>query len=476
MSFKKTTFRHIFQIGGYRYTSYALQFISSIVLARLLLPEEFGFVAMIMVIANFARILSGEGIASDIIRSGYGYTYHKSMMNLSIYLGVIICIIMMLMAYPVSLFFGNQALVVPTIVLATQFFFIGINVVQYALVLKKQKYSLLGQIELGSTILSILLMILMAYFGFSYWALIIPLIIAEIFRAYLFHLISRFKIILYPIKYPIIAFRHAKSIMGSILGVRIISYWGRNLDNILIGRFFGEASLGIYNRGYRFTELVSGLFESLFDSVLYPNLQKLKEEGGDVFGEYLFFLGVMCLLSYPISALLIFFPEILVRILWGQDWIVVADYLPYFGLAILSQASISNTETLYKIYYKDLLLFKIGIFRSIAIVLFIIIGSLFSALMIARMVALVQIVMIIPVTVFYSFGKEMSINYKLLIWLYLPRIILFSGIFISIWKDIFIVTVIQLAFYLVFLLIVQRKELVRLKDFLMNKFISVRNK
>jgi hypothetical protein len=165
----------------------------------------------------------------------------------------------------------------------------------------------------------------------------------------------------------------------------------------------------------------------------------------------------------------------LVRILWGQDWIVVADYLPYFGLAILSQACISNTETLYKIYYKDLLLFKIGIFRSIAIVLFIIIGSLFSALMIARMVALVQIVMIIPVTVFYSFGKEMRINYKLLIWLYLPRIILFSGIFISVWKDIFVLTVIQLAVYFFYLLFVQRKELVRLKDFLMNKFISKRN-
>jgi O-antigen/teichoic acid export membrane protein len=89
MSFKKTTFRHIFQIGSYKYAAHVLNFMASVILARLLLPEEYGLVAMIMVVANFARILSGEGIASDIIRSKYGYTYHKSLMNLAIFLGFI---------------------------------------------------------------------------------------------------------------------------------------------------------------------------------------------------------------------------------------------------------------------------------------------------------------------------------------------------------------------------------------------------
>ena len=476
MSFKKTTFRHIFQIGGYKYVAHLLNFLSSIVLARLLLPEEYGFAAMIMIVANFARILSGEGIAADIIRSGYGYTYHKSMMNLSVYLGVALSIIIMILAYPLALFFGNLALIPPTLVLATQFIFIGLNVVQYALLMKNQKFGLLGQIELGSTVLSIMLMILMAYLGFSYWSLIVPLVIAEIFRSYLYILFTKFRIRFFSLKYPITAFRHAKSIIGSIMGVRIISYWGRNLDNILIGRFFGEAALGIYNRGYKFTDLVSGLFERMFNTVLYPNLQKLKEKSGDVFGEYLFFIGVMCFLSFPISSILILFPEILVRILWGPDWLVVADYLPYFGLAIFSQASISNTETLYKIYYRDLLLFKIGMFRSVIIVLFIIAGSLFSALMVARMVALVQIIAIIPVTVFYSFGREMGFKYNLLIRLYLPRVLLFSGLFITIWMEIRLLTIIQVALYLGFLFFMQRDELFRLKEFLIDRFAPGKKK
>lgn len=468
MSFKKTTFRHIAQIGGYKYAAHILNFLSTIVLARLLLPEEYGFVAMIMVVANFAKILSGEGIASDIIRSPYGYTYHKSMMSLSVFIGITLCILVIIAAYPVAYFFGNNLLVVPTMVLAIQFIFVGMNVVLYALVLKKQQYARLGQIELVSTVLTIILMIGMAYIGLSYWALIVPLIVAEAFRTYLYFLATRFKIKLYPLQYPLVAFRHAKSLLGSILGVRIISYWARNLDNILIGRFFGEAAIGLYNRGYRFTDLVSGLFERLFNSVLYPNLQKLKEQNGNVFGEYLFFIGVMCFLSLPISIVLIVFPGILVRILWGPDWMAVAEYLPYFGIAIMAQASISNTETLYKIYYRDMLLFKIGVFRAITVVGFIIIGSMYSSLMIARMVALSQII-IVAVTVYYSFGMVLQFNYKLLIWMYLPRVILFSGIFITVWEGLYVLTAVQMVLYLVHLLLIQRKELYRLKEFVLSK-------
>jgi O-antigen/teichoic acid export membrane protein len=79
------------------------------------------------------------------------------------------------------------------------------------------------------------------------------------------------------------------NLIGSILGVRIISYWGRNLDNILIGRFFGEAALGVYNRGYRFTDLVSGLFERLFNTVYIPIFRNLKKKA-EMFSENIFSL------------------------------------------------------------------------------------------------------------------------------------------------------------------------------------------
>ena len=469
MSFKKSTFKNIYQIGGFSYVGQVLTFLSSVVLARLLLPEEYGFVAMIMVITNFASILTGIGIGSDIIRSSFGYTYHKSMMNLALYMGIILCLIIMAAAYPLSRFFGNSELIIPTLFIATQFILSGVNMVHYSLLVKRQKFTLVGIITLFCTILTITIMIGMAYFGFSYWSLIVPLVVVEWIKAFIFTRYTKIGLKIYPIKYAIVAFRYAKTIMGSILGVRIISYWGRNLDHILIGRNFGEASLGIYSRGYKFQDLVSSQFEGVFDSVLYPNLQKLKEANGDVYKEYLFFVWVICILSFPLSMLLIVFPEPLVSLLWGADWMMVADYLPYFGIAILGQLSISNTESIYKLYYRDLLLLKIGIFRSVVIVLFIIIGSLHSSLMIAIMLALVQVAVVVPVTVYYAFYRQMNFDLKTINKIYIPSIILFTGMIVTTWYDLYYFTAIQLVFYLIHLLLIQRNELGKLKTFVMEK-------
>jgi teichuronic acid exporter len=469
MSFRKKTFLNIFQLGGYSYIAQFLSFASSIVMARLLLPEEFGFVAMIMVITNFASILSGIGIGSDIIRSSYGYTYHKSMMNLSFYLGLFLCLVIILAAYPLSLFFGNADLIIPTLVISTKFIFAGLNVVYFSLIMKKQLYTIAGKINLYSTLLSIIIMILMAYLGLSYWSLIIPLIIAEAYKFALYYKLTKLKFKIYPIKYTLVAFKFAKSIMGSILGVRIISYWGRNLDNIMIGRLYGEASLGIYNRGYRFIDLISGQIERLFDSVLYPNLQVLKTNNGDVYKEYLFFAAIINIISYPISLILIVFPEALVQILWGNNWMVVADYLPYFGIAIMGQLSISNSELLYKLYYKDLLLFQIGVFRSIAIVIFIIIGSLYSPLMVTRMIAVVQVLVIVPVTVYFSFGKAMNFSYSTLNKFYIPNIFCTAGVLVSVWMDNLMTTVIFMLLYLIHLLIFLWTDIGKLKVMIMNR-------
>lgn len=462
MAFRKTTFRNILSLGSYTYTGEVLSFLASIILARLLLPEEYGFVAMIMILTNFAMILTGVGIGSDIVRSNYGYTYHKAITNLSLYIGISLCLVVIAMAYPLSLFYENSKLILPTILISTQFIFKSIVVVQYSLLMKWQRFSLLGRIELSANLISIILMIAMAYLGFSYWALIIPLIIADIYKYLMYNIFTDIRIKLYPLKYTIVAFKHAKSIIGSILGIRIISYWGRNLDNLLIGKQFGEGPLGIYNRGYRFLTLSEKLFESVFGSVLYPSLQKLKEEDGDVIGEYLFFMGIICFLTYPIGTILILFPELLVSILWGPNWMEVAELLPYFGLIIFKQANTTNTETMLKLYYKDFLLFKIGVFNAIITITAIILGSFFSPLMIAKFLAISNILIILPTVVFYGFGKYLKFGFNRIIWLYLPRIIIFIGVFVSVSKNQRSLSIIFIVLYFCHLFLIQRKSLGKL--------------
>jgi O-antigen/teichoic acid export membrane protein len=470
MSFRKKTFHNIYQMARFTYSGEVVTFLTSIILARLLLPEEYGFVAMILVFTNFGEILSGIGIGSEIIRSNYRYTFHKSMMNLAFYIGLTLCIGMMLLAYPVALFYDNMALIAPMILLAFKFILKSLNSVYGSLVLKKQEFTFVGKMELYNILIANTLMVIMAYMGFSYWSLIVPYLFSDSYKLIRYILHTKIRLRLYPFVYTRAAFKQAKSLMGSILGVRIISYWSRNLDNLLVGKLHGEASLGVYNRGYRFLNLTDKIITNLFGSVLYPNLQKLKDINGNVFSEYLFFVGVVTLMVYPIGGLLIMFPDLLVSILWGPNWLEVAQYLPFFGLVIFSNATKSNYETLFKLYYREGLLFKFGIFNSSLNVISIIIGSYYSALMIAQLLAFSQLFIVLPIAIFYVFGKQMGFKGTTLLSFFLPRLLLLCGTWIAVVLNYHWLTIILISLYFLFMIFIQRKDLNRLIQMTTERF------
>ena len=57
----------------------------------------------------------------------------------------------------------------------------------------------------------------------------------------------------------------------------MLNYWARNTDNLIIGKYYGADSLGIYNRAYRLLDMVTGIMTSLFGKVLYPSLKDLSK-------------------------------------------------------------------------------------------------------------------------------------------------------------------------------------------------------
>ncbi len=92
--FKRAFFKNIITLGGYNYSSQIANFLSSIVLSRLLLPEEYGYVALITVFTGFVTIFADAGLSYAIIRSDYGRTYHKGVTNLAFYIGLLLFLIM----------------------------------------------------------------------------------------------------------------------------------------------------------------------------------------------------------------------------------------------------------------------------------------------------------------------------------------------------------------------------------------------
>ncbi|MFO8234694.1 MAG: oligosaccharide flippase family protein [Bacteroidales bacterium] len=459
LNFKKTFFANIITLGSYNYSSELANFLSSIVLARLLLPEEYGIVAMAAVFTNFAMIFTGAGIGSDIIRSDYGMTYHKAMANLSLHMSIVLFTLMCILAYPIALFYDNMKLVFPVIVLSSQFLFRGMSMAHYAVLMKKLRFKYMGKVTFFTTLTSITLMITLALLNFSYWSLIIPLVIVEFIKYIYFSKATNIKFKIYPFVYTVAAYRKAKTIIWNILGVSVINYWSRNIDKLLIGKTYGESSLGIFNRGARFLDLSLKLIARLFGTVLYPSLKKLEDEQGDVRKEYINILGVISLLNFPIAAILILIPEIFVLFLWGENWTEVAKFLPYFGLLTITQSLIHTNDVMFKLLRQEHKLFIITMISASLMILAIIAGSTISVLKVAQFLALAYLSIIIPFQLIFGFIKALNYKVKTILWFWGPKLILTNAALYTIWANHTIWTIIIMAVYCLHLIYYQRKDI-----------------
>lgn len=469
VSFKKNFLKDIFILGGYSYSSNLIGFLSSIVLARLLLPEEYGVVAMITVFTNFIMIFSDAGLGADIIRSNYGTTYYKAMFNLSLLIGILLFLFMCLLAYPLALFYGNMQLILPTILISTQFIFRGMSLAHCALIMKKLKFSFIGKLDLYANIFMVALMILLAALNFSYWALIIPVVITEFIKYLLYTKYTHLPFKIYPFAYTLAAYSKARSIIWNITGVGIFQYWSKNMDKLLVGKQYGEASLGVYARGGRFFDLSLRLISRLFGTVLYPSLKKLEDNRGPVHTEYLSILGIISIINFPIAVILILLPESLVLFLWGANWSEAAIFLPYFALLILIHTMIQTMDDLFKLYRKEHQLLIISFVSATIMIIAIALGSMVSALRVAQYLTLFYLAVIMPFQLIYGFILTLGYSTGKILTFWGPKLILSNALLYAIWNHLFLLKIILLTTYLVHLVYFQWSDLIKLYYFTKEK-------
>lgn len=470
MSFRKNLFKNIIVLGGYTYSTQIITFLSTIILSRLLVPEEYGFVALITVFTGFISTFSDAGLSYLIIRSDYGRLFHRVIHYLSFVIGLILFSVVVSIAYPVSLFYKDSALILPTIVTAFNFILRSLIPVPYGMLSKNLKFNALGSLELISVSIVVAFTIFFAFLGLSYWALILPLLIGNIARLIMYYQKTGLGFRIYSYKYLVVGYRKAKSIILNMSGFTLLNYWARNSDNLIIGKVYGADSLGIYNRAYRLLSMVTQVMTGLFGKVLYPSLKDLMSKGGNVNKEYLNLLGIISLINYPIAAILIFFSEPIVRVLWSETWILVAELLPYIGVLILTQTLNSTTGNIFILYGKEKTLFRLGIPSNIIMIAAIASGALFSYVHILIFYALSFTAINLPLVMHYGFKLSFGFEMKDILSFWLPKILLSVLMILSIWGGYKWFTLAFTLLYLLHLVVRQREDIGKGYRYLVNRF------
>lgn len=470
MSFKKSLVKNILVSGGYNYLSQAISFFSSVIISRLLTPESYGFVGLITVFTGFLTIFSDSGISLAIIRSNFLYTYHKSVDTLALVIGVSLCVVTSLLAFPIAMFYKMPGLMLPMIVMSFSFIFKSMTLVRGAIISKELRFGLAGSITLQTTIFIVVTTIILAYYGAGYWSLVIPQTLSGLVTLMLQERKLRFGFHLYSLAHVKVSFRHTKKIIGNIMGFNVVNYWSRNSDNLLVGRLYGATELGLYGRAYNLLTFPLALITGLIGAVLFPSLNKLKHSVQAVRREYLFILRMIGFISFPISFVLLLFSHKLVYLLWGEAWLGVAEFLPYFGLLLLSQSLLSTVGNILVLVKREEVLRISGWISAAIIVSAIAAGASVSLIAIAQYYSLAFIVLVLPMQLFYVYIHTLKFPAKTMLAFWGPNILFSLALWFTVYFQLELPRLILLIAFFITMVFNAREEIAKMIIMMSNNF------
>jgi len=263
----------------------------------------------------------------------------------------------------------------------------------------------------------------------------------------------------YSKNYLFVVLNKIKTLIGSILSFNLVNYWARNSDNLIIGKFFGSEMLGIYNRAYNILIIPVSIFQSVFGSVFYASLIKIKKDKNQVEHELLFILKAVSLICIFIIIALVNFNDYLVYYLWGMKWHKVAELLPYIGILVYLQSLISPFGNIFIIYEKEKNFAKIGILSAILMVLSIILGSIYSFLSIIIFYSLFSILINSYIFVFLGLVNILSFNKTKMTVFWLPKISFCFLLWLSLILNQNLMQIIVMTFFFIYVILDSKEVL-----------------
>ncbi|MHA1230906.1 MAG: lipopolysaccharide biosynthesis protein [Candidatus Helarchaeota archaeon] len=306
-----------------KYFSRILSIISTFVLAKLLTPEDFGIVAISMAIVQGLQIFRDVGVPASIITDKEN---SQELINTGatvfISLGLIVFIFTIIIAPVIAKFLNDIRLVNAIRVMSISILFTSFSMINSTKAQKELKFKKNAQPEIISQIAYVVLSVIFAYLGMSYWSIIYGFVISSIIKTIFFF-------ILFPVKFKLSINR---IILNRIFSFSIYSFVNSvliflfaNLDRIFIGRVLNIEQVGYYFLAFKIANIPSEYIYSIIISLLLPyysklSIKKLKER-------YLDTIQYLAIIIIPVSFLILISMKPLFNWLYQDKWLPVISLL-----------------------------------------------------------------------------------------------------------------------------------------------------
>lgn len=302
-----------------RFGHQIIQFGIGLVLARLLLPEDYGLIGMILVFISLAQVFVEGGFPSALIRKTNPSVSDYSTVFWFNLLSAFFCYAILFFGAPlIASFFKEPKLVMLTRVVGVNIIISSIGIIQRTILSKDLNFKSQAKINLGSIIISGGIGVACAFKGYGVWSLVIQNICKNIFTSVILWISSKWR--------PKFIFSEGSfsELFGfgsKLLASSLINAISENLFSLIIGKMYNAKSLGFYTRANQFQKLPVSSIYGAISVVSYPVLSELQNDQAKLKEGYRSMIRMIAFVLFPIMAILSAISESMIHVILTNKWL-----------------------------------------------------------------------------------------------------------------------------------------------------------
>lgn len=342
-----------------KYANVVIQLAITMVLARILTPEQYGTVAIVTVFSSFFAILADMGVSTAIVQyKDLTKQDFDALFFFSAVLGLGLSAVFCLLSLPISMVYADGELVPLCCLTAVSILFNTLNMVPNGMLLREKRFKTISVRLVVVSVAAGAAAIALALMDFGCYALVWNVILTSFFIFLWNWSATRVTFGNPHFGQPVKRIFRYSSFQA---GFSMVNYFARNLDNLLVGAMMGTAMLGYYDKAYKVMQYPLNYLTGIFSNVLQPYLSEYQNDKARLYESWLSICRILSLVGMFVSAMIVTFPEEILLVMFGEQWLMAAPALGMLGLSVGVQMVNSTSGAIFQSAGRTDILFRSGL-------------------------------------------------------------------------------------------------------------------
>ena len=330
---------------GSQIAQFLLQSISTVVLARLLTPSDYGLVAMVAAVTAIAVGFADLGLTEATIqRKDITHNQVSTLFWINVGIGLLLTLLTAALAPVLAWFYKEPRLLDLTLVMSLTFLIGGLRGQHTALLKRQMRFSSLAFRDVIALAIAVPVAILMAWRGAGYWAIVALPLTASTVQLILSWTMVKWR--------PGLPHRdaHVRSMVsfgGKVAASYVIFNWLRNVDNVLVGWYWGAGPLGLYSRAYNLLMLPMNQLNAPIANVALPAFSRVQHDPELFARYYLRVANVIMWISAPVFGFLFVAANPIIVLTLGSKWREASPVFQFLAISAVGQVLLESTLWLF---------------------------------------------------------------------------------------------------------------------------------